>query len=327
MTGEVKLNHIYLSCSTSAFGWQALITLLFSIIANRWKNISMAVPRSWTNIERQRSSDQSATFARPTATDTRFKVAAMFLFIGWFTTVYSLRHSIKHYKPHNLRPFKLTLEFATYAPKKFLLSIPLAFVLVFYEAACSYDFSISPLNINANLGMMYGIGWGVPALILLVYEISGYFDPNEDQELIRQRRIRGEEVDRQQGIVRKPLWWRRLHGGNQQLSVQDQIARDFREIGRSMAQNLENSFEMEDMSALERDEGRRNRREPDVSCSAASLRFPVSNQFEDAPRGSSPGDSRLGDARGPLRHARGVSTTTGASVDGPSQQIRSMLDV
>lgn len=40
---------------------------------------------------------------------------------------------------------------------------------------------------------MYGWGWGSVALVMLVLEIAGYFRPNEDLDLIRQRIERGDD--------------------------------------------------------------------------------------------------------------------------------------
>lgn len=190
----------------------------------------MIVPRSWTNIEKQRSPDQTRDFAEPTATDIRWKLAALFNFFGWLTIVFSLRHSIKYYKPRNRGLFNRMIGFVKYAPNRFFLTIPLSLILVGYEAACSFEFSISPLKLHPELGYMYGLGWGSIAAIFLVQEVAGFFNPDEDRELIRQRRVRGQEIDSEMGIVKKPHWWSRLHG-DVNLNVHDQIARNVREVG------------------------------------------------------------------------------------------------
>lgn len=146
----------------------------------------MAVPRSWTNIEKQRSPEQTAISAEPTATDIRFKLAASFLLASWLTIIYSLQHSAKHYR--NRAQLNQVFGFIKYTPKTFCLTLLLSLIMAAYQFACSFDFSISPLNMSTNLGIMYGLGWGMPLLIVLVQLISGYFDANEDIGLLRQRR-------------------------------------------------------------------------------------------------------------------------------------------
>jgi hypothetical protein len=41
--------------------------------------------------------------------------------------------------------------------------------------------------------MVYGLGWAIPFLIILVQSISGYCDSSEDIELRRQRQVRAAE--------------------------------------------------------------------------------------------------------------------------------------
>ena len=209
----------------------------------------MIVPRSWSNIEKQRDPQQTAQFAEPTATDIRWKLAAFFLFGGWLTTVFSLYHSIKHYKPRNRVSLKRPFGMIRHAPSKFLLTLPISLVMVGYEAACSFKFSISSLNVHPTLSIMYGLGWGSIALVILIYEIYGYVDPNEDRVLIQQRRIRGAEIDQEIGITTKPQWWRHLKGDNRELNVHDAIARNVNEIGggRVTTQNMERTIEMGNM--------------------------------------------------------------------------------
>jgi len=300
----------------------------------------MIVPRSWGTIEKQRSPDQTKQFAEPSATDIRFKVAAFFLFVGWLTIVFSLWHSIKHYKPQNRGLLNRGLGVVKYTPLKFLLTIPLSLMMVGYEAASAFDFSISPLKLGTNLGMMYGLGWGTIACILLVYEVAGYFDPNEDRELIRQRRVRGAEIDQEMGITKKPHWWSRLHGDNQELGVHDRIARNVSEIGggRATTKNLERSIEMGNMPVSKKlDPDRPAKGDLDAVRMAASLLFPTSttsersDPFKDIPgRGRSTEDARLGENTTSTRSAfsdRSDSTNSGVSVSGQPHQIRSMLDV
>jgi hypothetical protein len=300
----------------------------------------MTIPRSWTNIERQRSPDQTLEYAKPTATDIRFKLAALVNFIGWLTIVYSLRHSIKYYKPRNRGPLNRTVGFIKFTPFKFFLTIPLSLVMVGYDVACAFDFDVSPLKLHTNLGFMYGLGWGSIACIILVYEIAGYFDPNEDRELIRQRRVRGAEIDSEMGIVKKPHWWSRLHGDNKELNVHDRIARNVGELGggRATAKNLERSIEMGNMPVSKKqDPNKPAKGDLEAVRMAASLLFPASatsersDPFQDVPdEGRSPRGSRPREVSQDPRKTlsdRSISTNSGVSITAPPQRIRSMLDV
>ena len=304
----------------------------------------MVIPRSWSQIELQRDPDQTRLNAEPAATDLRFKLAAFFLFACWLITVFSLHHSIKHYKARNRGVFNRIFGLIRYIPLKFLLILPISLALVGYAAACSFDFSISPLNVDTNLGMMYGLGWGTIAAILVIFEVFGYIDPNEDRELIRQRRTRGAEIDQELGITRKPRWWSRLHGDNNSISVHDHIARNVSEIGggRATTMNLERSIEMGNMPVSKRKDSAKAVEKLETLRTAANLLFPASTivetqeRFIDHPE---MGTGRGRDVAGPnpetqpLRpttsersesnHSTGSTVTIGAR----PQVIRSMLDV
>lgn len=89
---------------------------------------------------------------------------------------------------------------------------------------------MSPLNQEGDPAYIYGLGWAPIAAILIVHEVAGYVLPNEDRELIRQRRIRGQEIDAEMGYTKKPHWWRLLHG-EQNMSVSEALAKRAREVG------------------------------------------------------------------------------------------------
>jgi hypothetical protein len=80
-----------------------------------------------------------------------------------------------------------------------------------------------------------------------VHEVAGYFDPNEDRELIRQRRIRGAEADQEMGITKKPQWWLKLREDNKSISVHDRITHNVGETKQATIRNLERSIEMGNM--------------------------------------------------------------------------------
>ncbi len=295
----------------------------------------MIVPRSWTAIELQRDPDQQHLKAEPVATDIRFKLAAFLLFGSWLTTAFSLWHSIQHYKPRNRGMLNRAVGFVRYIPAKFLLTLPLSFIMIAYEAACAFNFSISPLKLDTKVGYMYGLGWAPIAAIIIVYEAAGYTDPNEDRDLIRQRRIRGAQIDAEIGITKKPHWWSKLHSNNTAMSVQDRIARNVSEIGggRPTMINVERNIEMGNMPISKKQDSHKSVGDIGAVRMAANLLFPAwqgteetQERFTDLPnpvRGRSPGVART--AR--VMCDRSESAASGVTLNGPPQQIRSMLDV
>jgi hypothetical protein len=304
----------------------------------------MTVPRSWNPIEEQRSPEQTAAVAKPNATDGRFKAGAFLLFCAWLVICFSLRHSLHWYKPRNRGSLNSFIGVFRYTPVKFILIIPLTLVMIAYSALAVFDFSLSPLNIHGNIAFIYGLGWTPIALIILIFEIAGYIDPNEDKELIRQRRIRGAEIDAEMGYTKKPHWWSRLHD-NHNLSVQAAIAKNVREVGggAATARGVERNIEMD---ILARKENESKSQTPEAVRIGASLLFPTrtettplanpfSSPYSDARLpGESRGRGRAGaddlsstTTRRPAESERSNSTASGTTLNGPPQQIRSMLDI
>lgn len=189
----------------------------------------MVIPRSWGSIQLQRSPEQTLIRAKPAATDTRFKVAAFFYFVCWLTIVVSLFHSIKHYRARRHGLLTGTYDFIRSIPLRFALILPLSLAGVAYQALCAFDFDVSPLNVNGNVIAIYVGGYLPTLLILAIQAAHGFGTPNEDRELLRQRRARGEELDRELGIVHKPSWWRRLNGPAS-MNMRDIIARNVNEV-------------------------------------------------------------------------------------------------
>lgn len=196
------------------------------------QNFFMIVPRSWTGIEMQRYPQQVLDRAVPTATDARFKTAAFLLAICWLITAFSLRHSIKYYCPRNRGVFNRIRGFIRYTPLRFMLILPLAAVIPVYQALVAWYFDWSPLKVGGLLPAIYAGGYTPTLLILYIQAVFGFFNPNEDLELQRQRRVRGQELDREMGIVHKPSWWRRINGEHldPNESMRDRLARNVREL-------------------------------------------------------------------------------------------------
>ena len=289
----------------------------------------MTIPRSWTAIELQRSPQQEITKAKPSGTDTRFKTAAILAFLAWCLICYSLEHSIHYYKPKNRGPWNSFSGFMHYAPTKFLLTIPLLLIRIGYAIASSFEWTISPLKFNSNAAWMYGLGYAPTLLIIVVFEIWGYLDANEDRALLKMRAERGRSIDAELGIRKKPHWWRRMTaGGDYHLSAEQRLKNMTGEIGggRATGRNLQRAVEMGNMPP---------------AAAAARPDDDGGNPFSDeaAPAYYSSGrtglttvdDSEDTVARAGRRPSDGSDTAgsegTVNTVAGRPQQVRSMLDI
>ncbi|CAD6443095.1 646f602f-1565-4a96-9a88-25b0add71e18 [Sclerotinia trifoliorum] len=297
-----------------------------------WLNFLLVIPRSWGSFEKQRDLDQSNLIAAPAATDIRFKLAAFFLLGGWLTTIYSLQHSIYHYRSHEQGFLNRFIALFKHTPAKFFLTLFLSLVMIGYIAAISFYFPISPLNIRAKVEYIYPLGWGPIALILLVYEVAGYLNPNEDRDLLRQRRTRDLAADEEMGYTRKPRWWSRLHGDNKFGSVQERITANVAQVGGGVptTKGLERVMEMQDLPSPTRDE--RDTQHPTRGIGslgmAAGVSYPPRLDTEERFRDNPPRtrDSEASSVT-QVESEQGASTNSTVSVSAPPQQIRSMLDV
>ncbi|KAI0845922.1 hypothetical protein F5Y00DRAFT_245228 [Daldinia vernicosa] len=330
-----------------------------------WLNFFLIIPRNWGAIELQRSPEQTIENAIPAATDGRFKAGTFLLFVAWCTIMVSLWHSIRHYEPRNRGFFNRIIGFLGYMPFRFTLMIPLALAVVAYQGLCSWDFGLSPLNAKTNLLAMYLGGYAPTFLILVIQIIAGFMRPNEDRELLRQRRERGQALDQELGVIRKPAWWRRVNGDVSAGSMRDRIMRNVREVGGGRATGREVERLAERRAAeMESDAATRNsgiemngirgansargggipgsapppppytpyggksdqRRSERTVEAVAGLLFPGAST--NTPEGRGRGLEVANEQpRRPGTNERSSSTASGVSTSGPPQQIRSMLDI
>ncbi|KAI1431240.1 hypothetical protein GGR50DRAFT_91196 [Xylaria sp. CBS 124048] len=326
-----------------------------------WLDFFLIIPRNWGAIELQRSPDQTVAKAIPAATDSRFKIAPFFLFVSWLTIVVSLWHSVRHYEARNRGFLNRMIGFVRYVPFRFILMIPLALVVIAYQALAAWDFNASPLKKDTNLAAMYVGGYLPSLLLVIILCVSGFLRPNEDKELMRQRRERGAQADKDLGLTKKPSWWRRLNGDvGTGDHVRDQLSRNVREVtGARLVQRVAeqratnaqaaaptNTFEMSPI-----------RRTPSVSSStapppytaasaasgperlgnnptiqvAASLLFPNANNSPPAVnrgRGTtSHSQTTPGSGTFNRDHSTASAPSITPSMTAPPQKIRSMLDV
>ena len=140
-------------------------------------------------------------------------------------------------------------------PLRFLLILPLLLSVIAYQALIAWDWNWSVIKADGPVGIIYGWGYGAQLAILLIQVAYGYASPNEDKELMRQRRIRGDTLDRELGLVHRPAWWRRVKGEHLVGTFRDKLLRNVQEVGQTHGTGRR---EEGDMERYIREEGRRN---------------------------------------------------------------------
>lgn len=272
----------------------------------------MTIPRSWTALQYQRSPEQASALARPSATDARLKAGGFLAFLAWCTICYSLRHSIHHYKLRNRGSWNSFRGFLQYSPWKFQLAIPLLFLKIVYAIASSFVWAINPFKFDGNAAWLYGLGIAPAFLIILIFEICGFLEPNEDRALLQQRAERGRAIDSALGIrQKKPNWWGKLPR-DQHWTNEQRLRALPTEIGggRPTTRNIE-------LSSY-----------PSAERQQQQQRAQMEDPFRDEALASKRDPNPEPDGDESLRKA--PSLTSSNSISSPSQrqhQIRSMLDV
>lgn len=161
-------------------------------------NFLLTVPRSWTPIQLQRSPQQKAHHARPTATDARFKAAGITGIVAVLVICYSLEHSIYRYIPRPAgRPLRKYIEAA---PSQFLVAIAILLIKVGYTIASAFLWSLSPMNADVHVGWLYGLGYTPVLLIIYLFNLCGACELNEDKALLL---LRGERTPKKYKLKRK----------------------------------------------------------------------------------------------------------------------------
>ena len=135
-------------------------------------------------------------------------------------------------------------------PLRFWLIIPLTAALVAYQIFISFEWKYSLIRIGGVVPVQFAWGYGPSVLIVYIQVLFGYINPNEDKELIRQRRERGEMINRELGIVKRPAWWRRVRGDHLH-SLRDKIMRNVNEVGGERGSGRRAEDDMERYARLE----------------------------------------------------------------------------
>ena len=293
-----------------------------------WLNFFMTIPRSWTKIEKQNSPEQKNDIAKPSATGPREKAGAILAAVAWFVIIYSLHHSMKHYRPRATGLWNRFNTFLHFCPSKLVLTILLLGVRVAYGIASAWFWDLSIFQDGVSLGWPFGLGYGTIFLIIVIFEIAGFLEENEDKILIQQRRDRGQHYDAEIGIVRKPSWWSR-NWADRYKTADERMKKMTVEVGggRPTTRHLEQTIEMGNMSLRSRsrdrprddpfrDQSPTDSRQPSI---ANPPRLPAFRMDSDAT------STRTDATRG--TEMTGMTLTTENVATAPPQRIRSMLDI
>ncbi|PIG88277.1 hypothetical protein AARAC_005920 [Aspergillus arachidicola] len=163
---------------------ETLLPILFYILA--LLNFILTVPRSWSAIELQRSEEQQTL------------------------TPAHLEHSIYRYKPRPSSTAGQLLFYLNAAPSQFLLAIAILGIKIGYAIASAFDWTVSPLKYDVQSGWIYGLGYTPALLIILLFNICGYCELNEDKALIARRGELESALASDVGIGhRNPPWWKK----------------------------------------------------------------------------------------------------------------------
>ena len=307
-----------------------------------WLNFFMVIPRNWNAIDEQSSDQQQMMLAEPMATDIRFKIGSIFAALAYFVIIYDLRHNLHHYKPHAPGIWKSFDNFLTHTPARLFLAIIVLGIKVAYTIASAWIWEISIMKYNVEPAWPYGLGYGPSLIIIIIFNIWGYIDRNEDLELIDQRRARGRAVDAELGIVKKPAWWSKIRG-DYHLTDEQRLRSLTTEIGggQPTARHLAESVELGNMNIPRSAtlNGLTAGRNSEITSAPGLGDRSRSRPRDDPFRDSSPEDQRgrrsslmpaLGREQSAVTTASndsGTSAMTGTTLNAQPQKVRSMLDI
>ena len=225
-----------------------------------------------------------------------------------------------------------------------MLLIPLSLAIVVYQIFISFSWDYSIMKLGGSVPIIFGWGYGPSVAILYIQIVYGYLSPNEDKALLRQRRERGDLVDRELGLVKRPAWWRLVRGDHLH-SLRDKIHMNVSEVGggRATGRRVEEAAEREareealreargdddiELSQMRRGTGTGNPRLDRAGAKTMSVSSPRAVTFGDDEFGEpSPPPPYSDEARRQRLAQRSNSDSSINSISSPPQQVRSMLDV
>lgn len=157
--------------------------------------------------------------AKPVATDGRFKGGGIMLCISWIILVYCAHHNLYYYRlrthPADPMPKRSIIDVATvirHLPIRYTLALLVIPVYIAYTIAEAFVFDISVMKYDVAVVWPFALGYTPCVIVLFLFNIWGFIEPNEDKEIIRQRFERGQAADAEIGITKKPSWWSKARG-------------------------------------------------------------------------------------------------------------------
>lgn len=308
--------------------WLPLVFYLFA-----WMNFFMTIPRPWTPLQKQNTPEQKNDIARPSATGNREKAGAIIAAIAWVVICISLGHSLKHYKPKTVGIFNKINAFCRDCPTKIFLALILLAIRIGYGIASAWIWDLSIFQDEVQIGWPFGLGFGPILLILLVFEIAGFVEENEDKQLQAQRRERGQMYDQELGIVHKPSWWSRNWAARYQTD-EERLKNMTAETsgGRTTGRSREQNIELGNMNIRNRSRSRPaddpfRDQSPDSRISSATDAPPPPYHSSMLDPNVRPAPRRMeSDAASTATGFTGQTLTSSTEAANP-QRVRSMLDL
>lgn len=299
----------------------------------------MVIPRGWTKLEYQRSPEQQDTEARPSGTDARIKAGSVLAICAWAVIIFSLQHSIKHYKLHEPGVRGRINAIFVYTPAKIFFSIIVLGVRLAYSVISAWRWEFSLFKTDVNPIWPFALGYLPTVIILIIFEVAGFFERNEDLTILEQKRLRDDAANTELGIVKRPSWW---HGSDAHMSDEQRMKKLTSEVGASAkkpspAGHLSTNMELQDMKSL------RNRSRTRESDGDGPFRDrsppPQASTTTTTTAGLTLGE-RTGSTARSRQHLivdrkesdatsvmSGGTETSARSENKPPQRVRSMLDV
>ena len=118
--------------------------------AQRDQTFFLSVLRTWTPITKQH-------IYTHTATDDRFQASTIFSVLALITILFSALVSRHYYRQE--------------VPWKIYIAPFFLFVRITYGIACAFgQWEVNPLNVNANPGWIYGLGY-MPMIVVLIGDV------------------------------------------------------------------------------------------------------------------------------------------------------------
>jgi hypothetical protein len=291
----------------------------------------MTIPRSWTPLQKQNTPEQKNNIAKPSATGVREKAGAIFAAIAWMVIVASLHHSLQNYKPRAVGFFNKITAFCRDCPTKLFINLILLAIRVGYGIASAWLWDLSIFQDDVVIGWPFGLGYGPILLIILVFEIAGFVEENEDKIIIQQRRERGIIQDQELGITKKPNWWKRNWA--ERYQTDEQRLKNMTTVGDSgrrqrTTRAVSNNIELGNMATANiRDRSSsRVRDDPFRDQSPESRQQSVTNTRSMPTRHESDAASTMTGAS-QATGLTGMTLTAEQMAQSNPQRIRSMLDV